>query len=101
MKHMKFMKHKRTKYIKPIESSESEVLGQLAIGEYGRLVKIPDGHHLSQRLRDLGWFPGEMVRCLYGAPLGTLRAYQTTGVTVALRQDDAMHIFIQREGGMS
>lgn len=71
-------------------------LNELAPGETGVIIEV-DKSALLIRLCDLGLIEYTPVECLYRAPLGGLSAYLIRGGAIALRDDDAARITIERQ----
>ncbi len=71
-------------------------LNELAPGETGVIIEV-DKSALSIRLCDLGLIEYTPVECLYRAPLGGLSAYLIRGGAIALRDDDAARITIEKQ----
>ena len=72
-------------------------LNELAPGETGVIIEV-DKSALMIRLCDLGLIEYTPVECLYRAPLGGLSAYLIRGGAIALRDDDAAQITIEKQG---
>lgn len=71
-------------------------LNELAPGETGVIIEV-DKSALLIRLCDLGLIEYTPVECLYRAPLGGLSAYLIRGGAIALRDDDAARITIEKQ----
>ena len=71
-------------------------LNELAPGETGVIIEV-DKSALSIRLCDLGLIEYTPVECLFRAQLGGLSAYLIRGGAIALRDDDAARITIEKQ----
>ena len=71
-------------------------LNELAPGENGVIIEV-DKSALMIRLCDLGLIEYTPVECLFRAPLGGLSAYLIRGGAIALRDDDAARITIEKQ----
>lgn len=52
---------------------------------------------MERRLLDLGFSPGTEIEKTLISPKGDPMAYRVRGTTIALRNEDAQHIFYKRE----
>lgn len=73
-------------------------LSTLPLLESGVVVDICNPPPMAQRLTDLGLIPGTQITCLLDSPAGDPRAYLIRGAVIALRQTDASHIHLSKEG---
>ena len=71
-------------------------LNELAPGETGVIIEV-DKSALLIRLCDLGLIEYTPVECLFRAPLGGLSAYLIRGGAIALRDNDAARITIEKQ----
>ncbi len=71
-------------------------LNELAPCETGVIIEV-DKSALMIRLCDLGLIEYTPVECLFRAPLGGLSAYLIRGGAIALRDDDAARITIEKQ----
>ena len=71
-------------------------LNELTPGETGVIIEV-DKSALLIRLCDLGLIEYTPVECLFRAPLGGLSAYLIRGGAIALRDDDAARITIEKQ----
>ena len=71
-------------------------LNELAPGETGVIIEV-DKSALMIRLCDLGLIEYTPVECLFRAPLGGLSACLIRGGAIALRDDDAARITIEKQ----
>ena len=70
-------------------------LSELPPGAQGVLKKIHCDRALRDRLEDLGFTPGQKLKCLHRAPFGDPAAYEVLGAAVALRKKDAAGIVLE------
>jgi DtxR family Mn-dependent transcriptional regulator len=90
-------KEKAADVAKPL----GDPLSSLKPGEEGEIIDIsrtmrPVERH---RLLDLGVLPGTKIRAEFVSPIGEPVAYMIRGALIALRNDQADKIFIQRPAG--
>ena len=71
-------------------------LNELTPGETGVIIEV-DKSALLIRLCDLGLIEYTPVECLFRAPLGGLSAYLIRGGAIALSDDDAARITIEKQ----
>jgi len=73
-------------------------LASLAVGAHGRVVSLSPACRGLQRRRlmDLGVVPGTVIAVEMRSPAGDPTAYGIRGATVALRDDQARLIFVER-----
>ena len=71
-------------------------LDQLKEGESAGVVKLYCLGSIRRRLQDMGLVTGSIVRCLGRSPLGDPAAYDVCGAVLALRDDDARSIFVEK-----
>lgn len=72
-------------------------LAMLLPGESGRVRDVQTQELLRRRLLELGFAPGERVRCLFSSSAGDPAAYLVRGTVIALRRVDANRIFVDKE----
>ncbi len=73
-------------------------LSALDSGERGRVKRLNAVGSIRRRLLDIGVIEGTEVTCLGKSPLGDPQAYLIRGAVIALRNEDADTILIEREG---
>ena len=90
-------------FVVPIPAIEDakisgEPLTVLAPGERGRVISIsPASRGLERRrLMDLGLLPGTEVEADFQSPTGDPMAYHIRGAVIALRKEQAAHIYIEK-----
>ncbi len=71
-------------------------LAQLAPGEAGRIVRVGAADKLRQRLLSMGLVVGEVIRVERVAPLGDPISIRVKGTSLALRQQEAQAIVVER-----
>lgn len=82
----------------PIQREEAEPLSRLRRGESARVINISPRCRGPERRRmmDLGILPGTMVQAEMISPSGDPTAYRIRGALIALREEQAQLINIQR-----
>ncbi len=80
--------------------SESTTLEGLAPGEFAAVVGVDGDDEVSQRLIDLGFWPGTRVRMVRRAPLGDPIQYSLRGFDLALRATEARRVKVERDSGV-
>ena len=75
-----------------------ESLSELSIGQQARVVAISPTLRAPERRRmlDLGLIPGTVVQAELRSPSGDPTGYRIRGAVIALRQDQASQIQIER-----
>jgi DtxR family Mn-dependent transcriptional regulator len=71
-------------------------LADLSRGEAARIKALRVSGLRRRRLLDLGFTPGTSVECALQGPLGEPRGYHIRGTLVALREEEARRIEIER-----
>jgi len=71
-------------------------LAQLTPGEAGRIVRVGAADKLRQRLLSMGLVVGEVIRVERVAPLGDPISIRVKGTSLALRQQEAQAIVVER-----
>ena len=71
-------------------------LDQLKEGERAEVIRLDSDGNIRRRLQDMGLVTGSIVRCLGRSPLGEPAAYDVCGAVLALRDDDARSIFVEK-----
>lgn len=71
-------------------------LSDLHPGEIGIVKTITTKGPMRRRMLDLGLVPGTKVQMLFTSPVGNPIAYTIRGAVIALRQDAANHVVVQR-----
>lgn len=68
----------------------------LPTGSFGRVKESRLLGSTRRRLLDLGLINGTVVESLRRSPFGDPTAYQIRGAVIALRQEEASHIYVER-----
>lgn len=71
-------------------------LNELNVGERGKVIEISENASLRQRLLDLGIAPGMKIECVLISPGKNPKAYMIRGALIAIRNEDAKDIEIER-----
>ena len=71
-------------------------LADLADNEAATVSDIAVENSMRQRLLDLGLTKGTCIRCLGHSPAGDPAAYRIRGAVIALRNETAASIYIDR-----
>lgn len=74
-------------------------LKDLPEGSWSYVKRLDINGKMRRRLLDLGLVKGNRVSCMGASPLGGLRAYQICGAVVAIRDEDAVLVLIDRPRG--
>ena len=69
-------------------------LDQLPVGSAATVASLTFTGSKRRRMLDLGFIPGAAVSALQASPWGDPVAYGICGAVIALRQEDAHHIYI-------
>ena len=72
-------------------------LMNLNVGEFGRVVCVDKSASLYQRFIDLGIVANTKIECVLQSAFGKLKAYFIRGVLIAIRDEDASFIQIEKE----
>jgi Fe2+ transport system protein FeoA len=72
-------------------------LDLLKIGETAKVVAVNCQGFLRTRLADLGLLPGTPIEAVTRSPLGDPTAYEVRGSVIAIRNEDAQLIEVERE----
>ncbi len=77
-----------------------QVLGQVLPGGSCRVESYADGvdQRTAQRLRDLGFAPGELITVVRRAPMGDPVLYRVLDTVVALRAEHTRQIRVSTAG---
>ena len=71
-------------------------LNELNIGEKALVKKISDNSLMKRRLIDIGIINGTSVECVLISPGKNPKAYMIKGAVIAIRNEDAKFIEIER-----
>lgn len=61
------------------------------------MVFLSGEDSMAVRLHDLGFSPGETVSCVLKGREGTMSAYLVRCAVIALREQNALEVFVARE----
>ena len=73
-------------------------LTSLKPGQQAVVCELAATGDMRRRLQDIGLISGTKVKCIERSPLGDPVAYGIRGAVIALRQEDAGMVRIQRPG---
>ncbi len=73
-------------------------LDNLMIGDKAEVKKIKTDNSICRRFLDMGIVPGSKIECIMKSPGGDPVAYLIKGALIAIRNDDAKNILINRLG---
>ena len=73
---------------------KERTLDRLPVGQRATVMAVTAPEEQGLRLLELGFVPGGTVTVLQESPWGDPVAYGICGAVIALRQEDAHHIFI-------
>ncbi len=72
-------------------------LDNINLNDYVTIINVFGDTSIKRRLLDLGFIPGEEVKCVLISPFKDPKAYQVHGNVIALRNIDAHNIEVQNE----
>ena len=72
-----------------------KILANLHIGDQGYIERLEGAPHMKRRLQDIGMVPGTQVFCAHQSPLGDPLAFLIKGTLIAIRREDARHIYLR------
>lgn len=72
-------------------------LDQIPLLEKWKIIDVKGDDPLRRRLLDLGFIPGADVLMVLISPFKNPKAYQINGNILALRNQDAKKIYVERE----
>lgn len=75
-----------------------EKLNELEAGDHAIVQNLTSSNDMKQRLWDLGFTVGTPVQCVQKSPAGDPVAYKIRSTIIAIRNKDAQHIHIKKEG---
>ncbi len=73
-------------------------LGELAVGEKGRVMRLECEGALRRRLLDMGFTAGTCVEKVGESPSSDPSAYLVKGAVIALRKKDSARIYLLNSG---
>lgn len=71
-------------------------LNELNVGERATVKNISDVSSMKQRFIDIGIIGGTKIECVLISPWKNPKAYMIKGALIAIRDEDAKYIFIER-----
>lgn len=71
-------------------------LNNLKIGESCYIIKIFLEEKAKRRIQELGFVKGSLVKCILKSPFDDPTAYFVKGTTIALREEIAQNILVER-----
>ena len=71
-------------------------LNELNVGEKAEVKKISDASSMKQRFIDIGIICGTKLECILISPGKNPKAYMIKGAVIAIRDEDAKFIEIER-----
>lgn len=71
-------------------------LDSLEVGERAVVTAIYGRDDMKRRLLDIGMTQGLELTCVLKSPFGDPRAYWIKGATIALRNEDAENVMIEK-----
>ena len=71
-------------------------LNELKLGENAIVLEIKKEAPLKQRFLDLGIISGMKIMCVLESPFKNPKAYEIRGTTIAIRDEDAKFIKVER-----
>lgn len=72
-------------------------LMNLNVGELGNVIAVDKSANLYQRFIDLGIVSNTKIECVLQSAFGKIKAYFIRGALVAIRDEDASFIRIEKE----
>lgn len=70
-------------------------LREMKVGEKGKIASVDAHGIINQRIRDMGLIPGASVSIIGKAPLKDPVALRLSGITIALRNQEADYIKVE------
>ena len=72
-------------------------LNQLKLNQIGNVKKINCNEKITRRLYDLGLLENTIISPIFSSPFGDPIAYEFRGNIIAIRNEDASKIFIEKQ----
>lgn len=73
-------------------------LSHTKTGTSSIINSVNSPEHMRRRLLDLGFSKGTVIKCVQSSPSGDPVAYMLRGTIIALRNEDARQIMVQKGG---
>ncbi|ATD53789.1 FeoA family protein [Clostridium chauvoei] len=70
-------------------------LNKIKSNNYVEVINLDVNGDMRRRFLDLGIIKGTRIKILYRSPLGDPRAYLIRGAVIAIRDEEAEHIYVQ------
>jgi ferrous iron transport protein A len=77
------------------EPASPRPLAELELGDQATIVEVSTPGPVRERLFDLGFVPGTLIKLVRRAPLGDPCVYALRGVQMCLRGEEAARISVQ------
>lgn len=77
---------------------EVEPLSNIKAGTISTIDSVQSTDHMRRRLLDLGFSQGTIIKCVQCSPSGDPVAYMVRGTIIALRNEDANQIMVDKGG---
>ena len=71
------------------------ILNQLQLGQLGRILKAPGHSPELQRLQELGFVEGALIKLIRRGPLGSPLLFELCQTQIAIRSDEAAHFEVE------
>ena len=71
-------------------------LNELNVGERAIVKNISEASSMRQRFIDIGIISGTKIECVLISPGKNPKAYMIKGAVIAIRNEDAKYIYIER-----
>ncbi len=72
-------------------------LENLCVGEKVKVIEVDKTANLYQRFIDLGIVVGTKIECVLKSSFGKIKAYFIRGALIAIRDEDASYIHVERD----
>ena len=72
-------------------------LNQLKLNQIGNVKEINCNERITRRLYDLGLLENTIISPIFSSPFGDPIAYEFRGNIIAIRNEDASKIFIEKQ----
>lgn len=72
-------------------------LKDIDINKNCKILKIISDKLISDRLIDVGFIPGNIIKKVFSNPFGNINAYYIMGTTIAIRNKDIEGVLVEYE----
>lgn len=72
-------------------------LENLCVGEKVKVIEVDKNANLYQRFIDLGIVVNTKIECVLQSAFGKIKAYFIRGALIAIRDEDASYIHVERD----